>query len=93
MHGKGKYSWQDGRFYEGEYYEDKKHGFGIYRWLGKLNLDHLAYCIILSSKMASNTKESGSLESSMVEENIFIRLERFVGDYFKMENVLVGSTI
>jgi hypothetical protein len=25
MHGKGIYTWKDGRKYEGEYYEDKKH--------------------------------------------------------------------
>lgn len=25
MHGKGVYSWKDGRKYEGEYQEDKKH--------------------------------------------------------------------
>ncbi len=30
MHEKGKYSWKDGRFYEGEDVNDKKHGFGIY---------------------------------------------------------------
>ena len=25
MHGKGEYTWKDGRRYEGEYYNDKKH--------------------------------------------------------------------
>ncbi len=24
MHGKGKYTWKDGRYYEGEYFNDKK---------------------------------------------------------------------
>lgn len=28
----GIYSWQDGRFYEGFYKDDKKHGFGVYTW-------------------------------------------------------------
>lgn len=32
MNGKGVYKWQDGRKYEGEYLNDKKHGFGIYYW-------------------------------------------------------------
>ena len=32
MHGQGLYTWQDGRKYEGDYYNDKKHGFGIYTW-------------------------------------------------------------
>jgi hypothetical protein len=25
MHGKGKYTWEDGRYYEGDYLNDKKH--------------------------------------------------------------------
>jgi hypothetical protein len=32
MHGRGVYSWKDGRRYEGQYLKDKKHGFGIYHW-------------------------------------------------------------
>lgn len=32
MHGKGIYKWVDGRFYSGEYVNDKKHGKGAYRW-------------------------------------------------------------
>jgi len=28
MHGKGTFKWPDGRVYVGEYFEDKKHGFG-----------------------------------------------------------------
>lgn len=32
MHGKGIYTWKDGRRYEGEYQFDKKHGYGIYIW-------------------------------------------------------------
>lgn len=24
MHGKGKYTWKDGRYYEGDYFNDKK---------------------------------------------------------------------
>ncbi len=28
----GIYSWQDGRMYEGFYFEDKKHGYGVYTW-------------------------------------------------------------
>lgn len=30
MHGKGRYRWADGRVYEGEYYQDKKEGYGVY---------------------------------------------------------------
>ena len=26
------YTWADGRKYEGEYKDDKKHGYGVYIW-------------------------------------------------------------
>lgn len=32
MHGKGLYTWDDGRKYEGEYSMDQKHGKGVYQW-------------------------------------------------------------
>ena len=32
MHGYGVYKWDDGRIYEGEYLNDKKHGKGVYKW-------------------------------------------------------------
>ena len=32
MHGKGVYTWKDGRKYEGEYKNDKKDGHGVYCW-------------------------------------------------------------
>ena len=32
MHGRGVYTWKDGRKYEGDYQYDKKHGFGKYTW-------------------------------------------------------------
>ncbi len=32
MHGKGKYTWPNGRVYEGDYTYDKKEGHGVYRW-------------------------------------------------------------
>ena len=32
MEGMGEYIWPDGRRYEGEYKDDKKHGYGIYTW-------------------------------------------------------------
>ena len=30
MDGKGLFTWPDGRKYEGDYLNDKKHGFGIF---------------------------------------------------------------
>ena len=32
MHGKGIFSWKDGRKYTGEYVNDKKEGVGIFEW-------------------------------------------------------------
>lgn len=32
MHGKGVYTWKDGRKYDGDYQFDKKHGYGVYTW-------------------------------------------------------------
>lgn len=34
MNGFGKFKWMDGRFYEGEFLNDKKHGNGKMTWLG-----------------------------------------------------------
>ena len=33
MHGRGLYTWPDGRKYEGQYIEDKKEGEGEYIWV------------------------------------------------------------
>ena len=32
MHGKGTFTWFDGRKYVGEYVEDKKQGYGEFIW-------------------------------------------------------------
>jgi len=32
MEGFGKYTWKDGRSYQGEYLNDKKEGYGVYLW-------------------------------------------------------------
>ena len=34
MHGQGIYKWADGRVYEGDYLNDKKHGYGVYTYVG-----------------------------------------------------------
>lgn len=33
MHGFGKFTFSDGKSYEGFYSNDKKHGYGIFTWL------------------------------------------------------------
>lgn len=32
MHGKGNFTWSDGRKYEGNYVDDKKDGYGVFTW-------------------------------------------------------------
>jgi hypothetical protein len=32
MHGKGAFTWRDGRKYRGLYKRDKKDGFGVFEW-------------------------------------------------------------
>jgi len=32
MHGKGTFTWADGRKYVGEYIDDKKQGYGEFIW-------------------------------------------------------------
>ena len=32
MHGKGIYTWPDGRKYTGDFANDKKEGHGIFKW-------------------------------------------------------------
>jgi hypothetical protein len=35
MHGKGIFTWIDGRKYVGDYKNDKKHGHGVFHWPDK----------------------------------------------------------
>lgn len=32
MSGRGTFKWPDKRIYEGDYLEDKRHGYGIFSW-------------------------------------------------------------
>jgi len=32
MDGKGIFSWPDSRKYDGDYLDDKKHGYGVFEW-------------------------------------------------------------
>jgi hypothetical protein len=57
MHGKGLYTWKDGRFYEGEYIDDKKNGYGVYVWA-----DGRSITFILYSK---DTKANGKTANNM----------------------------
>lgn len=41
MHGRGVYTWKDGRKYDGEYVHDKKHGYGLYLWNDGRGLSNL----------------------------------------------------
>jgi len=32
MHGRGVFTWSDGRTYDGAYLNDQKHGHGVFKW-------------------------------------------------------------
>jgi hypothetical protein len=38
MQGKGKFSWAYGSYYEGDYMQDMKHGYGTFVWPDKKKL-------------------------------------------------------
>jgi hypothetical protein len=52
MHGKGIYTWKDGRRYEGEYYEDKKH-------VDRNNIDLNRVLVFIHGPMVENMKVNG----------------------------------
>ena len=60
MHGKGIYIWKDGRKYEGEYVNDKKHGFGS-------NVNFIKWQFI-DGLMEEDMKENGKMENNMERE-------------------------
>ena len=66
MHGYGIISWPDGKFFEGEFYEDKKEGFGVYYsnkkiYIGMWKNSLLnGYCIIIENgKIKKQIRENG----------------------------------
>ena len=65
MHGKGQYSWLDGRNYSGNYNMDKKEGYGVYTWV-------ILYYFRL---IKDNIQGSGKMENSMLLEPILIKKE------------------
>lgn len=62
MHGKGTYIWKDGRKYEGEYQNDKKHV------IVKFDCRDMVFILGLTE---GGTKENGETGSNMVGRNIF----------------------
>lgn len=37
MDGQGRFTWPDGRIYQGQYLNDKKHGYGVFNWYIRIN--------------------------------------------------------
>ena len=59
MNGFGLFLWRDGRFYKGEYLEDKKHNYGIYYSHGNKKYEGFWYNGN-QSKLGKLTKKDGS---------------------------------
>lgn len=66
MHGRGIYTWKDGRKYDGEYQHDKKHGYGMYYWNDGRGIE------------ISNIKfmrENGPMENKMGRVDTYFQME------------------
>ncbi len=68
MHGKGCYSWQDGKMCEGEFEYDKKHVkcFGDLKYYRCLEF--------MFGRMEGGMMGSGEMENSMEKENMFQKM-------------------
>ena len=82
MQGKGIYKWRDGRTYEGEYYNDKKH---VYKMI---------YCyrdlVHMYGLMGEGMKGSGKMANSTDKANIFYKMETQELDCGRMVKELNG---
>lgn len=65
MNGEGIMKWPDGRKYEGNYLNDKKHGFGILEWRNLLLLN-------VRQLMGENILDIGNQVNNMEMENILM---------------------
>lgn len=78
MHGKGLYTWKDGRRYEGEYHNDKKHVKikEIYIIIMFINIDIFIRGMgYIDGLMEENMKGNGRMVNNMDLENIFCQME------------------
>ena len=98
MHGKGVYTWKDGRKYEGEYQKDNKHVQIVDFYLTKL-LEFSYAClnvmirdsVFILGLMAKNMKVNGQTENNMEKESTFTWMVQSKQEYGKMENVPNGQ--
>lgn len=68
MNGNGMFLWKDGRYYKGEYKDDKKHNFGIY--YGKENKGYEGFWECGSQKgLGKYIKNNGSFKLGYWDEN------------------------
>ena len=60
MHGKGVFTWKDGRRYEGEYRNDLKHGQGIFTWPETIEIQNeLQEAVVIPKKEWKGKWENG----------------------------------
>jgi len=100
MHGKGVYTWKDGRRYDGEYLNDKKH---VKLLIHTVPFDFknlkpvfsliLRVMVCIPGQMEGNMKENGNLENSTAKENTFclmVRLKRGSGKMVRERSGLMN---
>ena len=86
MHGKGTFWWKDGRKYEGDYVEDKKHGKGTFDWYNINQFDQLSLnSFNKKGRMEEDILAVGSMESNMEREFIIHQKEEKGVVYGRME--------
>lgn len=86
MHGKGVYSWLDGRQYNGAYENDKKQGYGEYTWVYYL-LFSLTEDNIQEIGMKENRMEKAFMSQKMEQEKkVFGKMERELNGLQTMKN-------
>lgn len=64
MDGEGTFLWLDGRLYRGCYKNDKKEGYGEFKW-------YLFFYLL--GLMAGSTEDNGKTECNMAKASFFIR--------------------
>ena len=94
MHGCGIITWPDGKFYEGEFCEDKKEGFGVFYshkkvYLGMWKNSSLEGNVIIleSGKMKKQFWENGKIKKILPLDTKII-FEKYIDEILENNNII-----